>query len=501
MKPFRRQFSPRIIFLSISILALGLLFWPARELRSDNFVFYLPSTRHVMALTVIENAKYLPLLQVLNQVGKVSGLQEKRDTLRVWFGASQLEFHQNETKVRVDRATLKLSDPVRTADGQWMVPLDFLTIVLPQLTKEPIEYQVGMNRVFIGDLRPNSFTVRLDQISNGSRVTVQFTDKVTVKTVSSNGKWVMILGERPVEPLEQSYPFRDPYVSELKFDDQDGMPKLILTPAVSGLNFYPAMAEGGKILLADVLKPPPAVAEQGAPGQPASGQAAAPQAPVAEESPAVPPGPPLPLVVLDAAHGGGDRGARSRDGIAEKDLVAQLVARVRLDLLATKKYRIAMTRVGDVNVTEEQRDLAANLSRATAFFTFHAGNLGGSVPHIVVYTYQVPSPRAPTGRGEPPPKIFLPWNRAQQVHLERSRQLAAALQQKLAAAQGLTVDEPRRAEAPVRALRSVDAPAVAIEIGSLSPETDGVALTSPEFQQRISNAIVEALEAFRGGRT
>lgn len=494
-KPFRRTLRPsRILILGILAVA-SLFFWPTRQLRSDNFVFYFPNARHVMPLEVIAQTKYLPLLQVLNLVGKVSGLQEKKNTLKVWFGNAQLELRVEERKVRVDKTWISLSDPARVSNGQWMVPVDFLLSVLPKLTHQVVEYQVGTNRIFVGDVKPSAFTVRLDQLSNGARLTVQFTDKVTVRTAASNGKWVMFLGDRAVEPIEQTYRFQDPYVNELRFDDQDGVPKLILTPATGGLNFYPVLAEGGKILLADVLKPPPVVAQ--APQPPEQPATAPPQPSVTEELPAAPPGPPLPVVVLDAGHGGEDVGARSRDGVLEKDLVAQLVARVRLALLSTRKYRIVLTRTGDVNPSFEQREVAANIARAAFFLTLHAGDTGSAgPPRIGIYTHQPPSPPSPASNEEPRP-IFLPWAWVQQAYLDQSRQLAVALQQQLAQVPGVTTSAP--AAAPMRALRSVNAPAVAIEFGPLSPDADSGVLSNPSFQQQVATAITQALTALQGG--
>lgn len=493
-KLFPRILRPRSLLTFIFALGVALLFWPARVLRSDNFVFYFPHARHVLPLEVIEHANYLPLLQVLNLVGKVSGWQEKRDTLKAWFGNTQLELHLNDKKVRLNKTWVTLSDPVRVANGQWMVPVDFLTSALPKLTREPIEYQVGTRRIFIGEVKPNSFTVRLDQVSNGARLTLQFTDKVSVRSAARNGKWVLYLGERPVEPLEQTFRFQDPYVSQLQFDDQDGSPKLILTPAAGGLNFYPALVEEGKVLLADVLKPPPLVPQ---PRETATGAAPTPPPSASTaEAPAKPPGPPLPVVVLDAGHGGEDAGAHSRDGVLEKDLVAQLVNHVRLALLATEKYRVVLTRVGDTSTSFDQRDTAANMARAGAFLSFHAGTLGGTTPRVIVYTYQFSSSPA-FSLDEEPRQLFVPWSKVQQNHLGLSRVLAEALQQQFGLIPGVEAHKP--AAAPVRALRSVDAPAVAIEIGSLSPDEDSGALTSPAFQQQISAAIVRALELFRRG--
>jgi N-acetylmuramoyl-L-alanine amidase len=483
------------------LFGLALLFWPVRPLRSDNFVFYMPNARLLVPTEIIQNSKYLPLLQVLNLLGKVSGLQEKRNTLKVWFGNTQLELRQDQQTLRVDKLSLNLAEPVRVSNGQWMVPVDFLTSVLPRLTHQVVEYQVGTNRIFIGDVKPCAFTVRLNEVGNGARLTVQFTDKVTVKTASINGKWVMFLGDRPVEPLEPAYHFQNPYLTELRFDDEDGSPKLILSPAMEGLNFYPVLAEGGKVLLADVLKPPPAVAQQLPPptGQAAPGQAppAGTQAPagITEEAPAAPPGPPLPVVVLDAGHGGEETGGRSRDGVLEKDLVAQLVARVRLALLSTQRFRIVLTRTGDVNPSFEERTMATNVAGAVAFVTFHAGDLGAASPRIAVYAYQPSSPPAPVPGDEPRP-IFLPWVTVQQAHLDQSRQLALALQEQFARLTDVTADGPQAA--PIRTLRSVNAPAVAVEIGRLAPDIDAGPVVNPDFLQRLSEAVAKALVAFTG---
>ncbi|PYV11220.1 MAG: hypothetical protein DMG23_04930, partial [Acidobacteria bacterium] len=60
---------------------------------------------------------------------------------------------------------------------------------------------------------------------------------------------------------------------------------------------------------------------------------------------------------------------------------------------------------------------------------------------------------------------------------------------------GVSAETPQGA--PVRVLRSVDAPAVAIEVGSLSPDASADALTTPEFQQQVAAAIAQALEDFQ----
>ena len=500
-----------LLSLTLLISGLGLLLWPVRTLRSDNFVFYFPTSRRVIPLEVIDSVQYLPLLPVLNLVGTLNALTERRNNLKVAFGDSHIELHDGDPRVRLDKKTLILAAPVRVSNGKWMVPGDFLTTVLARLTNQDVEYQIGTNRVFIGNIKPSSFTLRMEQESNGARLTFQFTDKVTVHTESVNGQWVMFLGDHPIQPLEQSFHFQNPYVSEVRFDDQDGLPKLVITPSAGGLNFYPELSEGGKTLRAEVSKPAPAqpspqTAKAPPPATPSSTASTAPPvtpgsapgtaAPAGPAGPASPAGPPLPVVALDAGHGGEDNGARSRDGVLEKELVAQLVERVRQALLTTGKFRIVMTRTGDANVTFEQRAVAANVAGAAYFLTFHAGDLGGGSPEVAIYTYQSPGLASPSSEGRANP-FFVAWDRIQENHIDQSRQLAQTIERDLAVLAGVTLDPPTTA--PERTLRSVNAPAVAIEIGSLSPDVDAGPLTDAAFQLHLSSIVAEALSALQAG--
>jgi N-acetylmuramoyl-L-alanine amidase len=476
------------------LVALAAFLWAPRPLRSDNFLIYQPESRAALPVQVIDKVSYVPLLSVLNAVGKVGAIQEKRNSIKVWFGETEIEVKSNETRVRLGKARLDLAQPVRKPGSQWLVPVEFLTTVLPRLTKQQVEYRPGDNRIFLGDVRPVLLSVRLEPRSDGVRVAIQLSEKASFRTTSTDGKWYVFLGERPVQPAQAVFHVQDPQVSDIRFDDQDGRPKLIITPATGGLNFIPTVTEGGRVVLADILRPatiePPA-----APG-PEQAQAPPPVAPSAstgtagEEPLPGAPGPPQPVVVLDAAHGGDDPGARSRDGVLEKDLTAQLASRVRLALIAGRKFRIQLTRTGDVTTPFEQREVTTNTARPVVFLSFHAGNLGNTTPRVAVFTYR--SVQAEEGA---PPPLLVPWNEIHRIHAGQSQRLAQMLQARLAQIPGLAADPP--VEAPVRSLRSVDCPAVAIEIGSLNPAQDAGAVTSVPLQQQIATAIVAGLEGFR----
>ncbi len=501
-KRFPQHLSSRsALFLAVACGFL-LLVWPARRLRSENFIFYFPNQHKSLPTEMMDNAIYLPLIPLLNLAGQVSGLQEKRNSLKVWFGDHQLEFRENKNKIQVNKTSVSLTHPVRRSNGQWMVPTGFIPAVLPRITGQPVLYQHGTTRAFIGNVHPVSYSVELQNQPSGVKLLIHFTGKVSIETAATNGKWIIFLQGAPVAPLEQEIQFQNPYVSKLDFDDQDGRPKLIITPTSSALNFYPQISADGRVLTTDLVKPPspqqPVVAQK-APAAAASPPPGAPPAvlPVkpgaAPAAAALAPAPPLPVVVLDAGHGGQDSGARSQDGVLEKNLAAQIVQKVEGALTATKAYRVVLTRNGDSDPTFEERTLTANTARPVLFLTFHAGEMGDRSPVIAVYTYRASSP--PPANDKPLP--FIRWDLAQQPEASRSQQLAQDLEQQFAQISGANAPQPM--EAPVRQLRSVAAPAVAIEVGTLSPEEKAGAIAQPAFQQQFAEAVVRAVQQFSPG--
>ncbi len=515
----RRFLHLRLTIPAILVFGLATILGPSAEFAGENFIFYFPSSHQALPFASSGDAKYLPVIQVLNLMGKVGGIQEKKKSIRIFFNSTEIDLQAQDPSVQIGKERYSLPQPVYFVNGQWMVPVAFLTTVVPRLTHQAVEYQEGTDRIFIGDVRPASFTVRLEALANGARLAVQFTDTVSVRTASSNGKWVLYLGDRPMEPMESSYHFQNPYISNLQFDDQDGVPKLVVAPSSTGLNFFPVLADGGKILFADVVKPAasivqePASAIQPAGPSPQIGTAGqTPQSP--EEAPGTPASAPLPVVVLDAGHGGDDHGGHSNDGVMEKDLMAIYVARVRAALLASGKYRVVLTRTGDVNMSAEQRAQAANTSSAIYFLSFHAGDLGGASPRIAIFTFQPPDGAPPADSsasavdaGPVPvsnaPKVsppFMRWREVQQARLGQSVQFAQALQQQFAAINDVEVIPA--AGAPLLTLRSVNAPAAAIELGRLAPDATSTALTDSAFQQQFAIAIVQALASYdKGGNS
>jgi N-acetylmuramoyl-L-alanine amidase len=215
---------------------------------------------------------------------------------------------------------------------------------------------------------------------------------------------------------------------------------------------------------------PPATGQQ-APA-PAPAPALNPSAP-AQSAPAPQPPSPAhfgPVIVLDPAHGGTDQGARGAGTLVEKEITLSY-ARVARTELERMGYRVILTRNDDSNPSYDDRAATANAHRDTIFITIHVASTGAFGTARTYYNqFAEPLPLALPTSG--PATNVLSWEDAQRPYLDVSHRFADILQAEMA--QRFAGSPSAATAVAVRELRSIAAPAVAVEISSVvtaDPET------------------------------
>lgn len=194
-------------------------------------------------------------------------------------------------------------------------------------------------------------------------------------------------------------------------------------------------------------------------------------------------------VVLDPGHGGADLGARSSTGLLEKDIVLRITRNI-VPVLEREGWRVVLTRQGDELRSFDERAAVANAEPGAVFLTLHIGSTGAlGTARVYSFAGFAPEPRK---EDNPQAPGLLPWDRAQQPYLESSRRLAALLQSELARRLPGSPEAP--ASAAVRQLRSIAAPAVALELASVAVN-DARALEA--LTPALAEAMVRALATFR----
>jgi N-acetylmuramoyl-L-alanine amidase len=191
----------------------------------------------------------------------------------------------------------------------------------------------------------------------------------------------------------------------------------------------------------------------------------------------------LNIVVLDPAHGGTDPGARGAQGIRESDLVLDLTFQVRRALEA-QGFQVLQTRSGNENPSFDDRSAMANAQRGAVFVTLHISSMG--LPGTVrVYTLPDMASRATAGG-------ILNWDFAQASYVTLSRKFGDAVQGQLV--QRFKGSPSNVQTASVRQLRTTAAPAIAVELSSVSVQDRG---DLNKMMPGVADAIARGLAAFR----
>ncbi|MGB6199931.1 MAG: N-acetylmuramoyl-L-alanine amidase [Candidatus Acidiferrales bacterium] len=247
-------------------------------------------------------------------------------------------------------------------------------------------------------------------------------------------------------------------------------PRIVRIPKF--LVFLPMIAAGALLAHAgsasQTIPPPPA----------ASPASAAPSPSVAPSpSTALPVAAPF-IVVLDPAHGGADPGAHGSSGINESDVVLSLARQVR-SALQVQGVSVLLTRDADIDPSFDDRSAVANAQGRAIFVSLHVSSTG--VPGTVrVYSLPIVPPQTAaqasmqSAAGLLPPPVAQPnphpnlrtWDNAQDSFFDLSHHLAALLQTQIT--QRFHGSPLAPAAVAVRQLRTIAAPAVAIELSSVS---------------------------------
>ena len=217
----------------------------------------------------------------------------------------------------------------------------------------------------------------------------------------------------------------------------------------------------------------------------------------------------LPLVVLDAGHGGVQTGARGVCGVWEKEVTLQVAARTGEILRASNLVRVAHTRTTDVHVPLEARSALANRLGARLLVSVHAN--ASTTPQArgieTFFLSLTAASRRLTRLAMRENEGHLPGATKPVEPLQRvlaglsfdanhsaSQQLAMRLQR------GLTAQVAGRGrgvlQAPFQVLMGAQMPASLVEIGFLTHPQECVRLTSLQGQEFVAQGIAAGVLAF-----
>lgn len=216
----------------------------------------------------------------------------------------------------------------------------------------------------------------------------------------------------------------------------------------------------------------------------------------------------LPVVALDAGHGGDQEGAPGICGIAEKDVTLAISKRVASLLSQSGEALPYLIRPTDQTLSLQHRSARANAQRATLFVSVHANASENPKVHGVETFFL--SHRSDTGRlarlarrendgidlAPPPPpdplQHILQGLSLDAAHTE-SQMLALRMQQTLQ--RRLHTRGRGVLQAPFMVLVGAQMAAVLVEVGFITHPKECVLLSTPAYQSQVAQALTEGILA------
>jgi len=220
-----------------------------------------------------------------------------------------------------------------------------------------------------------------------------------------------------------------------------------------------------------------------------------------------------PLVVIDAGHGGHDPGAISPvTGAREKDITLAIALRIKDELIASGRVRVALVREDDrFYVLRERTDIARNIG-AGLFISIHADSAGAAeASGATIYTLsETASDREAAAlaarenkadiingvnlAGENKEIASILLDLAQRETMNSSASFANLLKREGNGLIPFRTGYHRMAGFAV--LKAPDTPAILLETGYMTNGEDVRRLNTPDGQKRIAQGVRKAVEIF-----
>ena len=434
---------------------------------------YSTAANYSLPVVQRQGRDYVGLLELLEPLGAVSAkLEGPRWRLR--YNNVLGEFTDDKNRVRIQGRDADLPAKFILENGRGFVPLASLNSILPRFLGGPAILHEESCRLFIGTVATH-FTASV-ATDDPSHLVFQFTAPVNPSVATEPGKLRMTFSHEPLTaPASPTLTFSSKLIPSATYSESNGAAEIALSTTVP---IMAGFSNDGRTITLVPAKSQITAATSPKPAAPQPQNVPATQLP----PPSTPSyAPRRYFAVVDASHGGTDRGEALSSTLVEKD-VTLAVARLLRQELESRGISTLVLRDSDASLSLDDRAFFANTTHAAIYVALHAASSGHGVR---LYTAMLPY--ADTEDRGP----FHSWSNAQSSFIPLSQATAGSIAETLR-----RIQVPVRILiAPLRPLNNVVSAAIAVEVAP--PASDVSALNSTDYQQLIAGAVANGIVAIR----
>src|SRR5581483_4571477 len=395
---------------------------------------------------------YVGLLEILEPLGTVYAKGDS-SKWKLRYKDVDGEFSAGKTRAKVRGQSFDLPANFLLENGRGLVPISSLVTLLPRFLGGPVTFHQEARRLFVGDVAVH-FTAQMVRTAPPSLV-LNFTSPVNPSIATEPGKLRMVFTHEPlVPPGTQNLTFDNRIIPSASYQENNGAVELLINGSAP---LFAKFSNDGRTITV-------IAAVEAANTAPSSETGTTSSAPGITPATSVPPQLRKYFAVVDAGHGGDERGAALGEQLVEKDVTLAFARRLRQEL-ESRGLSVLMVRDTDSSIALDQRASLANVTHPAIYVCIHAASQGNGVR---LYTAMVPN----VGESHGP---FLAWDNAQSAFRIASEtaenSITSELQRKQIPVHGLM--------APLRPLNNIIAAAVGVELSPRGSDTSE--LTSAQY--------------------
>ena len=468
--------------LRSKLCPLAILLWLALPLPAavpeKHLSIYSTAANYSLPIMPREGRDYVGLLELLDPLGTVSAKSDP-PRWRIHYNNVLGEFFQGSNRARIQGLDADLPGKFILENGRGLVPVSSLASILPRFLGGPVTVHEDSGRLFIGSVATH-FTASVSP-DDASRLVFHFTSPVNPSIATEPGKLRMTFLHEPVTaPASPTLTFGSKIIPSSTYSESNGAAQITVNTTIP---LFASFSNDGRTVTLT-----PAKSQLPAPTTPAianipSAQPA-PQANPAAPQPVATPPPPVAhryLAVVDASHGGNDRGEALSATLAEKDITLAFARKLRQEL-ESRGISTILLRDSDADLSLDDRASSANASHAAIYIVLHAASSGHGVR---LYTAMLPY-SSEEDRGP-----FRSWTTAQSSQISLSQTAVANVAGELR-----KLEIPVRIlTAPLRPLNNIVTAAIAVEVAP--PASDAAQLAAPDYQQLVTGGVANGIAALR----
>lgn len=486
---------------------------PAQE--EPRYTLIVGGQIYTLPFQTVSGNDFLPL-STISEIFRFSVQRDPvSEDLAMNIGRSRVGLSLRQPFASLDNRLMPLDAAPLQTEGEVWVSADFIEVAVGPALQEPVRVDRDRRQIDVGGEKPLRVYMRSASRESGTRLTFEFSRKVAYSLREARRKIYLTFDTTSLQAPFEIEEIDSKVVRRVKLLRSDREKGFVIelsrhfgTYDLKEISSPPSLVVELRrrgyedTLMAFEPEPSPRPSYK-APSAPSRTERIVPRRREREKDP-------RPVIVLDAGHGGEEKGALGPSGLTEKDVTLDVAQRLRTRM-ESDGVRVVLTRNRDETLPLAERTALANHHQADLFVSIHVNasrrqDAKGAETYYLSYkatdaeseALAILENAADGLGGQPLPGADLDlvlWDMAQAAHLRGSSRLAEMVQGELNSL--LSLRNRGVKQAPFRVLMGANMPAILIEVGFITNPDEEEKLRSPAYRESLAQAISQSIERFR----